>query len=295
MIFLALYAFMIILKRNGYPFVNSLSEENATLFQYCLFFGSLCHAALVLCHFNNWRDAVYQEIKELNQLKDRMISMVGHDLKNPLNLLMGIHKYSGNNPEIKQAYYETCNELQLRMKRIIENMMLFDRIENKTLKIEPEKVHLKKIIDSIIKENRQQLRIQDIKVDCAVDEQTFLESSDSVSLERIFSNLISNSIKYSPKGTTIEITSKIVDKDIFVKIKDQGIGIEKIEQESLFQIYKKGKSAPLSNSASSTGIGLYIVKYLAELLKGEIKVHSEGKNRGCEFTLRLPLRQDFIS
>lgn len=283
---------MFYFKIHNHLYLDLMPDGFIPFFAPVIYLGVFGYIAFTLLFFDHWRKTVIQELNILNNTKDRMISMIGHDLKNPLNLLMGIHKYLGNSPEFNQDYYDTCSDLQLRMKKIIDNMMLFERIESKNLVLAEDKnVCLNEIINKIINENHHHTRTQMLNLAYNFQQEIILEASDSVSLERIFSNLISNAIKYSPKGTKIEITSTIENDRAIIKIKDEGIGIESTEQKNLFQIYQKGSSSPLLPSSTSSGIGLYIVKYLVELLNGSISVYSEGKSKGCEFTLSLPLKK----
>lgn len=288
-LFAVQYFVMIYLEMTGTHFPNLLSESYVHPFNYLIFTGIFGYLAMMLMFFDIWRKAVIKELNSLNYTKDRMISMIGHDLKNPLSILMGQAKIMDQTKSFDQSYHESSKYLLSRMKRIIENMVVFERIETDKLETNFEEFDLDQIIQALLLEYSYHSTSHDITLNYVKKSEIHFNHIDKLNLERILSNLISNSLKYSPKKTTVTITTDIVDNKAVISVKDQGIGIEGDHLKKLFQIYAKGPYAPLMRKEDSNGIGLYIVKELCRKIGAKIDVYSEGKDRGTEFTLSIPL------
>lgn len=288
-IFLFEYLIILFLETSGIVFPNYFPEHFISLFYYLIFLGLFCYIAMMLVFFDIWKKAVINELNALNFTKDRMITMIGHDLKNPLNILMTQAQIMDNTKAFDEKHHESSKCLLNRMKRIIENMMVFERIETGKLESLYGEIDLDKLLQELLLEYSYHSKTYQIKLDYKMIDKISFENIDRVNLERILSNLISNALKYSPKNSTVTInTFKKEDKAI-IQIKDEGIGIEKEQMKKLFQIYQKGPYSPLMKKEDSNGIGLYIVKELCQKIGAEINVYSEGKDRGCEFTLTIPL------
>ncbi len=111
-----------------------------------------------------------------------------------------------------------------------------------------------------------------------VDAQLFTE---------VLHNLIENSIKYSGKSVTITIDCKRTEKELVVKVSDNGLGIASKYQQHIFEKFNRG-AAPFRKGAKGFGIGLSFVKVVVEAHEGTVSLFSEGENKGTSFTLRIP-------
>ena len=109
--------------------------------------------------------------------------------------------------------------------------------------------------------------------------------ADPLHLRMIFENLINNANKYSPSGTNVEVIVSATDEVITVKVKDEGIGIDKQDIPKLFNKFSRIDN--VSSTASGTGLGLYWAKKLVELYNGTITISSK-LNKGTTFTVKLP-------
>lgn len=230
-----------------------------------------------------------------NLTKDKMLSMVIHDLRSPIGVIMGFLGLL-----FEEKWFEKLNEKDKEvffvLKRTSEGMLglineLSDikKISNDQMKCEGVDVHFREYINKIQVETQIIGQLKNIRLEFEVSE-TVPEYVffDPQRIRQILNNLISNAIKFSYPGTTVTIKVHIEDEKIYFSVNDEGPGIPLIEQEKLFTEFGKTSVRPTAGEYS-TGLGLAIVKKIVVACGGSVTVHSsEGK--GSEFVFWIPLK-----
>lgn len=228
-----------------------------------------------------------QRLVELNHEKDTLMSIVAHDLKSPLNRIKGlievIRLEGGLDADKTKLLHMIETSSQSGLDLITDLLDVHELEENRDYIKAPLNLH-----DFINKraENFRSLasaKGMAIKVD-SQDIGTIL--SDINYLTRIVDNLVSNAIKFSPKGSNITISAGMVDSTAWISIKDQGPGFQDLEKKFIFQKFKRLSARP-TGGESSNGLGLAIVKTLVDRLEGEIILNSVPGS-GSEFIIRFP-------
>lgn len=228
-----------------------------------------------------------QRLVELNHEKDTLMSIVAHDLKSPLNRIKGlievIRLEGGLDADKTKLLHMIETSSQSGLDLITDLLDVHELEENRDYIKAPLNLH-----DFINKraENFRSLasaKGMAIKVD-SQDIGTIL--SDINYLTRIVDNLVSNAIKFSPKGSNITISAGMVDSTARISIKDQGPGFQDLEKKFIFQKFKRLSARP-TGGESSNGLGLAIVKTLVDRLEGEIILNSVPGS-GSEFIIRFP-------
>lgn len=230
-----------------------------------------------------------QELSDLNNEKDTLMSIVAHDLKSPLNRIKGISDIMEIESPMKddQRMYRgliqdaTQSGLDL-ITDLLDVHMLEENVEPNYTLFDISKFLLDKMSQYEPAAEAKSIHLHIVRVE---NEEVYL---DSDYLGRIVDNLISNAIKFSKKGSTIEIAGDRTDQDIWISIKDTGQGFSERDKAQMFQKFKKLSARPTAGE-SSNGLGLAIVKILVDRLKGEIEVNSEY-GKGSEFIVRFPLK-----
>jgi PAS domain S-box-containing protein len=235
-----------------------------------------------------------KELKELDAVKTDFQNLISHELKTPLTA-MSAHleiledKDFSSLPEEGKKFKESLDSIKRnnnQLKILINNLLEITRIQARTFVLDIEKVDASEVAMEVINDLEALVDLDKIKIvkrfckipKISVDKQRLIE---------IFSNLITNSIKFTEKGE-ITITCKRKGKFVLFKISDTGIGIKKDKIPHLFEkFYQAGN--PLSNKYGGSGLGLSITKQLLELQGGEIKVKSTY-GRGSTFTIKLPIK-----
>ena len=223
--------------------------------------------------------------KELNDMKSRFVTMASHEFRTPLSTILSsivlINKYSNNDEKIGKHV--------LRIKSAVTNMTLIlndflsaEKLEEGKVLVRKEMVDLKILVNEILNEINGILKTgQFIKYVHEGINEVFI---DKQMIRNILLNLVSNAIKFSPENKLISITTSNLDKEVIIKVADQGIGIPKDEQEHLFERFFRAKNV---TNIQGTGLGLNIVLKYLESMNGKINFESE-LNKGTVFTISIP-------
>jgi len=230
------------------------------------------------------------ELQKLNKSKDRIFSVVAHDLRNPVAAVTGFSELLYDNFEefpvdTQKEYLLQILQGTQRIQSLLENLLIWARSQMKAVKYEPETIKVKGLLTECVREMKANLDHK--KVDCLVKiEASCVVFADKAMMYTVFRNLIANAIKFSFPGSKIRITSLITDKGCNVMVSDEGIGIQPEIQEKLFTA-NEVISTPGTTGESGSGLGLVICKEFLERNQGSISVESEPGN-GSTFIVSLP-------
>jgi len=244
------------------------------------------------------RQALEKE-KELRELKSRFVSMVSHEFRNPLSTIFTsselLAHYSHQLTEAKKLEYISHIQNSVKhLDQLLNDVLVIGKSEAAKSDFNPAPVDLVKICQTIVSEiqfcaNNHQINFS-IQSDSSQSENIFsnpqsLPCLDEKLLRHIFTNLISNAIKYSPQETEVSFDLFCLQKEAIFRIQDGGIGIPSADQEKLFDYFHRGSNV---GRIPGSGLGLAIVKHYVELHGGEITFASKV-GVGTTFIVTLPL------
>ncbi|MFQ6061569.1 MAG: ATP-binding protein [Methanosarcinales archaeon] len=230
----------------------------------------------------------YNELKEIDKMKTDFINVVAHELRTPLSAIIGFNDlllHRSDNFTDKQKHYLRIMEKNAnQLNDLVNEVLELSRIDARKIKLQLESLDLGEIVSEVITDlkplidkNKQTL-IVDIPKNLKI-------SGDKQKITQIFSNLISNAIKYTPDNGKIEIKIEDKEKEILVKVMDNGIGIKEKDIPRIFDRFYMA-DASLTRECNRTGLGLAIVKENVKLHGGNITVKSKlGEGSTFEFTL----------
>lgn len=236
----------------------------------------------------------YDEIKIHNKLKSDFFANLSHELKTPLNIFYSIIQVLDLNVEkdendFKQAYKKYNKGLKVnfyRMFKMITNLIDLTKLDSNLEKVKFNNYDIVKLCEDISLSVINYAEQKNIKIVFDTEKEEEIIRCNGEYMERIMLNILSNAIKFTPRGGEIFINLFFDSEFVHIKIKDSGIGVPKEKIDSIFEKFVRvDKSFSRENEGS--GIGLSIVKSLVELLEGEISLKSE-ENKGSEFTVSLP-------
>ena len=239
-----------------------------------------------LKQLNDQRKQMITSLEEANEMKNRLMRMASHDLKNPLHNINLAHTMlqdmlSPEAVEILNIASESAEMMQQLIEEFLETLALQDQAMN--LNIEP--IELYSLTQRIIDRYVLMAEKKDIRI--YLDPFAYDVYADENRLMQVLNNLISNAIKYSPIGGNVWVTCECDGDTLRLTIIDQGSGIHEDERHKLFQPFGKLSSKP-TDGESSTGLGLWIVKHLIDLQGGEVGVDCPHTG-GSQFWFTLPL------
>lgn len=231
----------------------------------------------------------HNDLQIANETKDRFFSIIGHDLKNPLNSIIGFsdllqQKFDQYDPEKIKKYLEIIRDSAQRSNDLLENLLNWALTQGKSVEYKPEKISLKNKIEEVfgllnVQAEKKNIKLQsNFSMNCEV-------MADSNMVYTILRNLISNAIKFSNPNSEINVIVNPVNAFCEVRIQDSGVGISEKDIDLLFDFKRRDKLEKKKNSGS--GLGLILCKEFVEKCGGKISVKSKI-NEGSEFIFTLP-------
>jgi len=241
----------------------------------------------------NFRKQVEEDIlnnllkmQEISRLKSQFISIISHEFKTPLatiQLAADLLAHHQLNPERREERYEQVKSCIFYMNSLLESAIFTEDLNNNTIDLELKTVEFQSFFENIINTCKSTLSDTHELV-TTIDGPAQEIKIDPTLIRQIVSNLISNAIKYSPKGGKILIDVSMSVDQITFKIKDHGIGIPPEDQPHLFELFYRGSNI---STIRGTGLGLAIVYRAVQLLQGDLQF-SSAIGEGTEFLVKMP-------
>ncbi len=230
------------------------------------------------------------KLEGLNEEKNYIMNVVAHDLKSPLNQIQGLAEVirleKGNLTETQQECLTNISVSSERLSGMINRILSTRAIESENYDYRPQKLDLKPILEQVTSNFKPLADRKSITLKMrGIFDETVVKV-DSHYIRQVIENIISNSIKFSPKGKSVEIALYKEDNKAVLSFKDYGPGLTEEDQAKLFTEYANLSAKPTGDE-SSTGLGLSIVKKYVDLMKGEIWCESVGN--GATFYLSFNL------
>jgi len=238
------------------------------------------------------QDLHIQRLIESNQNKDRIMEIIAHDLRNPLGAIAGLAEFTLRSAP--QGAYSSSQEQAIqgisnaakRANQLLESLLNVEQMETsqQTLRFLP--LSLADILSRILQNSEPKATAQKITLQQELMTQA-RSQIDNLWMTQALENLLSNALKFTPEAGTVKITLNLEGSDLLLKIADTGIGIPDSMQPYIFDKFTRAKRSGLNHEVS-TGLGLYLVKQIIELHKGQIWCESQV-NQGSCFYIRLPV------
>jgi signal transduction histidine kinase len=238
--------------------------------------------------FENQRQDM-ERMAELDRLKGDFLSNVSHELRTPLTVITGMgltlqQRWLELDDDLRTELLARLNANAASLNDIITKLLDFSRVEAGRLEAQTQPVDLRALLDDVV--DRLQILFVEHALDLAVEEGVIVQA-DSVLLERIVENLLSNATKHTPSGSRIELIARSQGDQAVVEVSDDGPGIPPEELKHLGERFFRGGD-PNTRNTRGTGLGLALVREILTLHGGTLEVKS-AVGVGSRFVFRLPL------
>ncbi|WP_019508083.1 PAS domain-containing sensor histidine kinase [Pleurocapsa sp. PCC 7319] len=230
--------------------------------------------------------------QELRQLKSGFISMASHEFRNPLSsILLCVQNLSSEenlNDSDRKFYLQSIQDAALNMNSLLEDVLILSKAESGKQKLQLAPLDLEVFCSQIIQE------LESIYADKKVNFSYLVEINpaflDKTTLRHILSNLLSNALKYSRPGDTVDLkmSNSQEPAEIVIEVRDRGIGIPEESQKHIFESFYRASNV---DNTAGTGLGLSIVKKAVELYQGSITIESQV-NQGTHILVKLPVNNN---
>jgi PAS domain S-box-containing protein len=230
------------------------------------------------------------ELQRLNGQKDKFFSIIAHDLKNPVNVILGyaqLFSSDGNKMSREEIIQKTghISESAHQLHQLVDDLLAWGETQMDGVELHIQSVEINSVLEDALAPLR--MTANDKGVSLKLDQSTLSLDTDPNLLATIVRNLVGNAIKFSDAGNEVSISARQIDGLISIDVSDHGIGMSRSMIEDLFKLDKM-KSRPGTAKESGSGLGLFLCREFAERLDGEITVESQ-ENEGSTFSVTLPL------
>jgi len=233
---------------------------------------------------------LYQQIIDADRRKNEFLSMLAHELRNPMAPIQ-------NAAEILNALDAPGEELKWikgvidrnvrQLARLVNDLLDISRITQGKIHVEKEPVKVTDIVDQAVEISRPLIDSRKHELVLSVSGDQLWVNGDSTRLAQVIANLLNNAAKYTEPGGRIELVVAGEQDEIVFRVRDSGIGIARDMLPKIFELFTQIDRS-LDRAQGGLGVGLSLVKSVAELHHGTVQAFSEGLGQGSEFLVRLP-------
>ena len=234
---------------------------------------------------------LYAEAQEANQIKDEFLATVSHELRTPLTAMLGWTRMlrAGAVAEHEEAHaLEVIERNAIAQVRLIEDLLDVSRVISGKLRLNIASVDLARVAESALEAVHPAADAKGVRLVASLEHDSALVVGDADRLQQIVWNLLTNAVKFTPRGGSVELTLQRVNSAIELRVIDTGEGIPPGFLPYVFERFRQA-DASRSRAHGGLGLGLAIVRHLVELHGGTVHVQSPGLGRGATFSLSLPV------
>lgn len=248
----------------------------------------------VICNFKNLLselEKTREENENLYKEKQKLIADISHDLKTPLTVIQGYAKALSDNmvpPNKQSAYFASIYNKSKLATDMVNDLFMFTQIEHPDYPVNLEKTDFCEFVKSFLAGKYSELSESGFKLSVDIEDRPVMLPLDRKLIRRLLENLLSNSMKYNAKGTTIYVRVGKSNSNIEMIVADDGIGIPEEIAKTLFKPFVTGNSA--RTTGKGTGLGLSIAQRIVEIHSGEISLITPPHNPyHTEFQILIPI------
>jgi PAS domain S-box-containing protein len=234
------------------------------------------------------------EARAATRAKDQFLATLSHELRAPLNVMLGWTKMLLSGQLDQEATTRGLNVLDRSVQlqaRLIEDLLDVSRIVTGKVRLERQRIDMASVAGAAVEAARVAARAKDIELRTAIDASLWMDA-DPARLQQIISNLLTNALKFTSANGTVEVRANRTGTSARIVVDDSGIGMAPELVPVVFDRFRQGEGSAMQSSHKGLGLGLAIVKHLVDLHGGEINAASAGIGKGSTFTVTLPLARD---
>ena len=227
------------------------------------------------------------EARRASRAKDEFLALLGHELRNPLApILTALELMAMRGDQAVTREREVIARQTDRLVRLVDDLLDVARIARGTVALTRQRLELEVVLARSIETTSPLLeeRGHRLTIACAPG---LLVDGDAHRLEQVFTNLMINAAKYTPRGGRIDVTSAAEDAEVVIRVRDNGVGIAAEALPHVFEMFTQ-EGPSIERSQGGLGLGLAIVHALVALHGGHVRAHSAGRDQGSELEVRLP-------
>lgn len=232
-----------------------------------------------------------QQTREAVEQRDRFLAMLSHELRNPLGAIVNatqVLERSSTGTPAQQDAVQVLQRQATQMGRLLDDLLDIARITQGKIELRRTVVRLDQLIGEAVAVVRAAFEAASVTLETVYPSEPLVVTGDPARLQQMLVNLLMNAVKYTPKGGQVKLQLAQEDRNAVIRIRDTGVGIRPEMLEKVFDLFVQGHDTRY-RPASGLGVGLTLVRTIAELHSGRVSASSKGPGRGSEFVVWLPL------
>ena len=240
--------------------------------------------------------AARADAERSNRLKEEFLATLSHELRNPLNAILGWAHILGRTENLPQPVIRAVQAIERNSKlqaQMIADLLDYAGISFGKMRLEVSTVNPLTSVRAAVEVVSTSAQARNITVKTALDDEGIAVEADPARLQQVVLNLLTNAIKFSPDGGTVEVSAGRANRHFRVMVLDHGKGISPAFLPHIFERFSQQDSSS-TKSHGGLGLGLAIVKQLVELQNGFVEVSSAGEGHGATFTVNIPLSENVL-
>ena len=235
-----------------------------------------------------------QKLREADRRKDEFLATLAHELRNPLAPIrsgLEIIRRSDYDRKIVAETLETVERQTNQIVHLVDDLLEISRITQGKIRLKKQRIQLKTAVEMAVETNRDLIALNDQDLIVSLPDEFVFIDADPTRISQIILNLLNNSAKYTEPGGKIRLTAKTTADEVEIRVRDNGIGIPPEMLSDIFEMFRQVETEG-GRTRAGLGIGLSVVKGLVEMHGGSVSAISEGRGKGSEFIVRLPLSKN---
>lgn len=230
--------------------------------------------------------------QKLDSARREFVANVSHELRTPLTTVKSYTETlmdASEENQMQKHFLEVINSEVDRMTRIVKDLLTLSRLDHGKDALKKDKIDIRALVSGVVEKLSLAAKEREQTLSCSFTTEIAPYTGDRDKIEQVIINIVSNSIKYTPDGGRIDVFAGSVYNEIYIKVKDNGIGIPKADLGRIFERFYRVDKAR-TRKAGGTGLGLAIAKEIVEAHGGKISIVSDT-GKGCEVIITLPAKK----
>lgn len=252
--------------------------------------GKLTGAVITIIDVDALKDA-QEAAREAVVRRDEFLAVLSHELRNPLAAILNASEVAEANPEHVSRSMEVVRRQSHHMAGLLRDLLDVSRVTSDKLTIEKEPLDLATVIEGAVETTVVRAESREIELVVSLEEGPIPMLGDPVRLRQVISNLVHNAIKYNQPGGHVWLRVERHDREVVIRVKDDGIGMREDMLETLFEPFVQSRRGA-ERAEGGMGLGLALVQGIVHGHDGSVRAHSSGPGMGSELVARLPLSPD---
>jgi PAS domain S-box-containing protein len=228
-------------------------------------------------------------LREADRRKDEFLATLGHELRNPLAAIStGATLLQSHPAPERRAWIEEMITRQAKqLQRLVDDLLDVSRITRGKIELRKERTSLQKLLEGSVAAVHDLMQQQRIQLSLSAPSQQICVDADPARIEQIIVNLLTNAAKYTPEGGNVWLSAELLDQEVIIRCRDTGVGLSAEILDAIFEPFAQFNLSA-ERMGGGLGLGLTLVKALAEMHGGSVKASSAGSGKGSEFAIHLP-------